>query len=88
MADRRTYQAVLWNLLIIGEAVKRLPTELRSVHPAIEWRKIAGLRDIIAHAYFALDDDILWDVVTTKLPSLLREADRMLHSHSDHNAKS
>jgi uncharacterized protein with HEPN domain len=63
----RTYDAVLLNLQIIGESVKNLPQEMRDREPAIEWRKIAGLRDIIAHAYFQLDSSIVWDIVQTKI---------------------
>ena len=71
IADEKTYDAVMMNLLIIGEAVKNLPTEIKEDYPDIEWRKIAGLRDILAHAYFSLDDDILWDVVINKIYPLL-----------------
>lgn len=53
--------AVLLNLHVIGEAVKKLPLDLRERHPRVAWREIAGLRDVIVHAYFALDPDIIWD---------------------------
>lgn len=59
MTDDRTIDAVSHNLQIIGEAVKKIPTELRERNPQIEWRKIAGLRDTIAHAYFSIDDEII-----------------------------
>ena len=62
--------AVLHNLLIIGEAVKGVPDEMRKEHTDIEWRKIAGLRDIVAHEYFGIDFEIIWDVVQNKLPDL------------------
>ena len=68
--DARTVDAVLHNLEVIGEAAKHVPEELRERAPAIEWRKIAGLRDLIAHAYFEVDLDIIWDVVATKLGPL------------------
>jgi uncharacterized protein with HEPN domain len=70
IADERTIDAVSLNLQIIGEAVKKVPPELRDRYPHIEWRKIAGLRDAIAHAYFNIDDEIIWDVVETKLAEL------------------
>ncbi len=60
--------AVLLNLHVIGEAVKKLPQDLRSRHPDVSWREIAGLRDFIAHAYFALDLNIIWDAVTSDVP--------------------
>lgn len=60
--------AVVRNLEIIGEAVKRLPDAIRKQHSDVEWRKIAGLRDILVHAYFGVDVEIIWDVIQHKLP--------------------
>ena len=72
VSDDRTFDAVVYNLQIIGEAVKNIPHEVRDLHPQIEWRKIAGLRDIVAHAYFSIDDEIVLDVISNKLPDLKR----------------
>ena len=69
-ADDRTIDAVVRNLEVIGEAVKRLPTELRARDSRTDWQKIAGLRDILIHQYFGIDVDILWDIIRNKLPSL------------------
>lgn len=76
-ADRRTVDAVLRNLEVIGEAVKHLPEDLRSREPTIPWRRIAGLRDVLAHAYFAVDLDLVWDVVAHHLEPLLEAAARL-----------
>lgn len=70
VGDRRTYDAVLYNLLVIGEAAKNVPDSYREAHPGVDWRKIAGLRDILAHAYFSLEDETLWDIVDNKVPEL------------------
>ncbi len=61
---------VVRNLEVIGEAVKKIPEDVRRDKPQIDWRKIAGLRDILIHEYFAVDFEIIWDVVNNKIPGL------------------
>ena len=73
-----TIDGVVRNLEIIGEAVKNIPTNVKDKHPDIEWKKIAGLRDILAHEYFGIDVDILWDIVDNKLPELKKEISCLL----------
>lgn len=70
LADDKTFDAVIHNLQIIGEATKQIPEAIRQKYPQIEWRKIAGLRDIIAHAYFNVNSKIVWNILTTKLKPL------------------
>jgi uncharacterized protein with HEPN domain len=70
-AGSMVHDAVLRNLEVLGEAAKRVPPEARALAPAIAWRRIAGLRDVLAHAYFGIDKDIIWDVVRTEIPALL-----------------
>jgi uncharacterized protein with HEPN domain len=78
LEDEKTFDAVVRNLEVIGEAVKKLPEDLRAQHAAVEWKKIAGLRDILIHEYFGLDAEIVWDIVQTKVPVLDREIRSML----------
>jgi uncharacterized protein with HEPN domain len=68
--DTRTADAVLRNLEILGEAVKKLPPEMLADAPEIPWRDVAGLRDILAHAYFSVDLSLIWDIVQNELPAL------------------
>ncbi len=80
IADERTFDAVVRNLQIIGEAVKNIPTQIRDRYTEVEWRKIAGLRDILAHAYFSLENETLWDIVQNKVPPLLEQVQRILQT--------
>jgi uncharacterized protein with HEPN domain len=68
--DYKTFDAVMRNLEIIGEAIKHIPAEIKETSKEIEWKKIAGLRDIVIHQYFGIDEDIIWDVVKNKVPEL------------------
>lgn len=79
LEDEKTIDAVVRNLEVIGEAVKKLPENLRERHSAVEWKKIAGLRDILIHEYFGLDAEIVWDIVQNKVPALDREVRTMLN---------
>lgn len=62
--------AVVRNLEIIGEAVKKIPDEVRNKQEDIPWKKIAGLRDILVHEYFGVNMNIVWDVIENKLKPL------------------
>ncbi len=69
---------MLRNLEVIGEATKMLPAELRAQHSDVDWKRIAGLRDILIHRYFGIDLDIIWDVVQNKVPVLAKRLEEML----------
>lgn len=75
--DETLRQAILFSLLIIGEAVKQLPQWMRDAESTVNWRGAAGLRDIIVHQYFGLDTEIVWDAATVHVPRLLDAARRL-----------
>lgn len=68
--EEKTLDAVSHNLMIIGEATKKISSEIRVKYPQIEWQKISGLRDFIAHVYFSINTEIIWNVIETKLDEL------------------
>ena len=72
MVDVKTQSAVLHQLLVIGEAVKRLSTSFREEHPAVPWRDMSGMRDVLIHGYDIVDLEEVWKTVDTDLPGLLR----------------
>ena len=69
--DIKTQSAILHQLLVIGEAVKRLSEDFRARHPKIPWPRIAGMRDKLIHEYDAVDVGEVWKTVTTDIPALI-----------------
>jgi uncharacterized protein with HEPN domain len=68
--DKVLLKALERSIEIIGEATKKIDDEFKSMHPHIEWRKMAGTRDHLIHHYFGIDYDILWDIIENKIPEL------------------
>ncbi|MEH7492609.1 HepT-like ribonuclease domain-containing protein [Neobacillus niacini] len=74
--------AVIKNILVIGEATKNIPDKIRIVNSEIEWRKMAGMRDMLIHGYFSINYKIVWDVVQNKLPTLRKQVEQLLQDLS------
>ena len=68
--DKKTINAVVRSLEVIGEATKRIPDSLREKHSKIPWKRMAGMRDKLIHEYFGIDLEIVWEVVNTELPPI------------------
>jgi uncharacterized protein with HEPN domain len=74
--DKRTQQAVIMSLIIIGEAATKVMdsyAEFTQAHAQVPWRNMRGMRNRIAHGYFDIDLDVVWDTVQTALPALLQQ---------------
>jgi len=63
--------AVLYEIVVLGEATRRLSPEIRAAHPEVPWREIIGMRSVVTHGYDQLDDDELWQVIERDLPELM-----------------
>ena len=75
--DRLRQDAVIRRLEVMGEAVKNIPDSFREKHPEVQWKKIAGLRDRIIHAYFEVDLDITWGIIKGDLPELKKKINKI-----------
>lgn len=71
LADRKTQKAILYSITIIGEATKKLSSQLRQQNPHIPWRQIAGMRDKCVHDYRQIDLSQVWEIAQTSIPELL-----------------
>ena len=72
-SDTRTVDAVVHNLLVIGEAARCLPASIKENHPDIDWIAINGLRNRIAHEYFGFSLSVIWEIAQTDLPRLQQQ---------------
>ncbi|MBI4535535.1 MAG: DUF86 domain-containing protein [Ignavibacteriae bacterium] len=68
--DAKTCNAVVWQIQIIGEATKNIPSSIKKKYPDIPWKEMAGMRDRIVHSYFGISYDIVWKAVKERLPQI------------------
>jgi uncharacterized protein with HEPN domain len=76
--DRMAHRAMKNAMAEIGEAIKVLPNEVTLRHPEVDWRGFDGLRDVVTHAYFGLDQERLWPVIRDEVPHLLAAIEQEL----------
>lgn len=80
--DDKTYLAVVQALEIIGEAAKHISPALRKRYPNIPWKRMAGMRDKLVHAYFGTDAKIVWETATDLIPALKPQIAQVLDAES------
>lgn len=73
LEDRKTQDAVVRNLEVMGEAAKNISSAFKARYPDVPWKEIAGLRDKLIHFYFGIDYKIVWSVVKKELPKLRKQ---------------
>lgn len=87
MKNRKTQDAVVRNLEIIGEAAKILSVGLKRKHRDIPWKELAGLRDRLIHQYFGVNFDIVWRIIKQELPELARQIEKIPVGGNKSNSK-
>lgn len=78
LASREKRDAVVRRFEIIGEATKHLDKEIRDHNKAIPWKKIAGMRDVLIHEYFAIDMEFVWKTAKYDLPTFIKQIKKLL----------
>ena len=68
--DYRNFDATMMNFVVIGEMIEKLSEDFKNTNPAIEWQKIKGFRNIVAHDYFGIDAEEVWQIIKNKIPKL------------------
>ncbi len=68
--DHRNFDATMMNFVVIGEMIDKISDKFKRQHPEIEWIKIKGFRNIVAHDYFGIDAEEVWQIIKTKIPAL------------------
>jgi uncharacterized protein with HEPN domain len=76
-ADRKSYDATLRNLELIGEAATHIPDAIRESFPTIHWRQVVATRNRLIHGYLGIDNEILWSIIQDDIPDLLKELKRI-----------
>jgi uncharacterized protein with HEPN domain len=78
IGDRKTVNAVIRSLEVMGEAAKKIPAEIRNRHPKIPWKYLAGIRDKLIHEYHGVDLEIVWEVVKKEIPPMKPKFEKIL----------
>jgi uncharacterized protein with HEPN domain len=76
-ADQRTLRAVLYDLVVLGEAAKGVSPETRARFPDVRWKAVAGMKDIATHQYHGIMLDLVWETASVRVPQLLRSLQQL-----------
>ncbi len=82
VGDRKTWSATIREMEIIGEAVGKLPDQIKMAHPEVNWRALKDFRNVLAHQYFGINADLVWDIAHNKLPVLKRQIEAIAEQQS------
>ncbi|MBI5100869.1 MAG: DUF86 domain-containing protein [Nitrospirae bacterium] len=79
LQDEMRLEAIVRNFEIIGEAGSKVPQDIKNKYPFISWRKISDFRNVLAHEYFGIDYEIMWEIIKDKLPVLQSDIQKILN---------
>ena len=73
LADKKSYHAVIYNLMIIGEAANMLTFEFRETHSEMQWRQITNMRNFLIHGYHHVEEDLVWEAIAVDLQPIRKK---------------
>jgi uncharacterized protein with HEPN domain len=85
ISDRKTVDAVIRNLIVIGEAATHIPEQISLNYPEIPWNDMRAMRNFVVHEYFGISDKIIWDTVQIDLPPLVPYLKKIVENYSKGN---
>ncbi len=80
--DEKSFDATMMNFVVIGEAVTKLNAQVLDSNPQVPWPKIKGLRNIVAHDYFGIDAEEIWQIIQNYVPMLINDIEAILTKKS------
>ncbi len=83
--DKMRIDAVLRNIQIIGEAARNISEEIKEKYPDIPWRRMIGLRNIVVHAYFGVDLEMIWRISTVNIPETQPQLEMIVENFKEGN---
>ena len=83
LADKKSYHAVIYNIMIMGEAANMLTFEFREAHPEIEWKQITNMRNFLIHGYHNVEEDLVWEAISVDLPPIRERIVKYLEEYND-----
>ena len=78
LADKKSYHAVIYNIMIIGEAANMLTFEFREAHSDMQWRQITNMRNFLIHGYYNVEEDLVWEAIAVGLPPIREKIAKFL----------
>ncbi|MGV8110294.1 HepT-like ribonuclease domain-containing protein [Methanospirillum purgamenti] len=76
-------EAIIYNLLVLGEASRSIPEDFREEHPEIPWKRMVGMRDKLIHQYWGMQQVTIWNTITRDIPDLREKIRKIIDNYSD-----
>jgi len=83
ICDEKEMEAILYNLLVLGEAARSVPSEYKSLHPEVPWKRMVGMHDKLIHQYWGMQQMTIWNTIEHNIPDLMEKMRNLIIKESD-----